>query len=114
MLGPFFKIVVLVFIFFAALLGVTWRLAVVYRIIFQLNYIVYEISVTIELVHMYLLLIRKRNEGLKRVKRISISLVKQTLFTRHPPDAQDTSLHVVYLVLDAMSVALGEGGKKFP
>ena len=45
-----------------------------------------EISVTIELVHMYLLLIRKRNEGPKRIKRISISLVKQISFTRHPPD----------------------------
>ena len=40
--------------------------------------------------------------------------MKQILFTRHPPDAQDTSLHVGYLVLDAMSVALGKGGKKFP
>lgn len=40
--------------------------------------------------------------------------MKQISFTRHPPDAQDTSLHVGYLVLDAMSVALGEGGKKFP
>lgn len=59
---------------------------------------------------MYLLLIMKRNEGPKR----GFPLVKQILFTRHPPDAQDTSLHVGYLVLDAMSVALGEGGKKFP
>ena len=101
-------------LYFAALLGVTWSLAVVYRIIFQLIYIVYEISVTIEVVHMYLLLIMKGNEGAKRIKRISISLVKQISFTRHPPDAQDTSLHVGYLVLDAMSVALGEGGKKFP
>ena len=98
---------------FAALLGVTWSLAVVYGIIFQLIYIAYEISVTIELVSMYLLLIMKRNEGPKRIKRISISLVKQRSFTRHPPDAQDTSLHVGYLVLDDMSVALGEGGKKF-
>ena len=40
-------------------------------------------------------------------------MVKQISFTRHPPDAQDTSLHVGYLVLDAMSVALGEGGKTF-
>ena len=63
---------------------------------------------------MYLLLIMKRNKGPKRIKRISISLVKQISFTRHPPDAQDTSLHVGYLVLDAMSVALGEGDKKFP
>ena len=43
----------------------------------------------------------KRNEGPKRIKRISISLVKQISFTRHPPDAQDTCLHVGYLVLDA-------------
>ena len=55
----------------------------------------------------------KRNEGPKRIKRISISLVKQTSFTRRPPDAQDTSLHVGYLVLNAMSVALGEGSKTF-
>ena len=56
----------------------------------------------------------KRNEDPKCIKRISISLVKQISFTRHPPDAQDTSLRVGYLVLDAMSVTLGEGGKKFP
>lgn len=101
-------------LYFASLLGVTWSLAVVYRVIFQLIYNVYEISVTIELVHMYLLLIMKRNEGPKRIKRISISLVKQISHTRHPPDAQDTSLPVGYLVLDAMSVALGKGGKQFP
>ena len=66
---------------------------------------------------MYLLLhvIMKRNYGPKCIKRISISLVKQISFTRHPPDTQDTSLHVGYLVLDAMSVALGEGrAKSFP
>ena len=63
---------------------------------------------------MYLLLIVKRNEGPKCIKRIFISLVKQISFTRHPPDAQDTSLNVGCLVLDAMSVASGEGGKKFP
>ena len=59
----------------------------------------------------------KVNEDPKRIKRISISSAKQILFTRHPPDAQDASLLVGYLVPDAMPVAVegrGEGARSFP